>query len=495
MTDTELRVPTAAPDRSRVEKRGIDHVPADERRGSVVHLGAMWSGVVLNVQVVVYGALLVVFGLNPWQCVAAIALGSLTWIVTGLASLAGPAAGTTTFAINRAAFGRNGNRPIALFNWIMQIGYEVLDLVLMVLAASALLNLAGVHVGRPLRVALVLVLSVAQSLLPMIGHAAITRALHLLIAPFAAIFVILAWLTADRIHLHTGAPAGWAAFLGGVALAASGSGLGWTPNAADYSRYLPARTSKPRIVVAVALGGGVPQALLMLLGVGVAFVTPAASDPVSGLSGSYPTWFVVIFLLLLITQMGALNAVDLYSSGVTLQAAGLRIARWQAVALDGVICTAVTLAVVFSGDFNTYLSNFLLFMIVWFAPWTAIFVVDYFLRRGRYDTDSLATSGAGRYRRAGGIHLPGVVAQLLGMAASLLWINTSVFVGPLAEAGNGIDLSVPAGLLVGAVVYGVLARRSVPAEAADAPVAAPSVTAPEITAGAAHVPVLDPEPA
>jgi NCS1 family nucleobase:cation symporter-1 len=466
MAKTTTQETIAGRDHSIIEARGIDHIPPSERRGSPWQLGAMWSGVVLNVQVVVYGALLVVFGLSPWQCVAAIAIGSLTWIFAGLASLAGPAAGTTAFTVTRAPFGRNGARPLAAFNWIMQVGYEVLDLVLMVLAVSALLGMAGVHVGRPLQIALIVALSVGQSLLPLVGHAAITRALHALVVPFAAVFVILAWLTASRLHLHDSAPAGWAAFLGGIALAASGSGLGWAPNAPDYSRYLPVSASRAKIVAAVTLGGGIPQALLMLLGVGVAFVAPDASDPVGGLQGHYPSWFLVLFLLLLTGQMGALNAVDLYSSGVTLQAAGLKVARWQAVVLDGVICTVIWIVVVFSGSFNTFLSNFLLFMIVWFAPWTAILIVDYLLRRGRYDIASLDSVPGGRYIRRGGVHRPGVIAQALGMAASLLWIDTSVFTGPLSRAGNGIDLSVPAGLIVGGLAYLGLAARGVRAESA-----------------------------
>ena len=451
----------------RVESRGIEHIPPDERRGKFLHLGAMWSGLILNVQVVVYGALLVSLGLNPWQCLLAVLIGNLTWILTGLCSLPGPAAGQTAFAISRASFGRNGNRPIAFFNWLMQVGYEVLDLILMVLAVTALLELAHVHVTTPVKVAVAIVLSIAQGILPVFGHAAITRVLRLLIVPCAALFLILAYLTAHRLHLQDSAPAGWAAFLGGIALSASAGGLGWTPNAADYSRYLPAGTSTRGITVSVALGGAIPQILLMLLGVGVALVSAAATDPISGLTGAYPTWFVVIYLLLLIVQMGSLNAFDLYSSGVTLQAIGLKVARWHAVVIDGVVCTAISLVVLFSGDVNTYLSDFLLFMIIWFGPWTAIFAIDYFLRRGRYDTASLDSKAGGRYRRPRGFHAPGIIAQGAGMIAAALWINTSVFVGPLAGAGNGIDLSVPAGLLVGGLVYYLLARRSVPAEDGD----------------------------
>src|SRR5437588_474098 len=100
--------------------------------------------------------------------------------------------------------------------------------------------------GTPRQVGLMwsgVVLNV-QGVLPIIGHAAITRVLRMLIIPFGALFLTLAWLTAGRLHLEVTPPADWAVFLGGIALAASGSGLGWAPNAADYSRYLPSGVSK-----------------------------------------------------------------------------------------------------------------------------------------------------------------------------------------------------------------------------------------------------------
>lgn len=49
-------------------------------------------------------------------------------------------------------------------------------------------------------------------------------------------------------------------------------------------------------------------------------------------------------------------------------------------------------------------------MIVWLAPRLAIYLVDWLLRRGRYDAASLIKGTAGRYWRNGGIHIPGVVA-------------------------------------------------------------------------------------
>lgn len=431
-----------------IEQRGIEYIPEAERHGRPWHLGAMWSGLVMNVLTVVYGTLLVAMGLNWWQALAAIVLGNLTWVIAGVVSIAGPAAGTTTFGVSQLIFGRAGVRPVAFFNWIMMLGYEVLDLVVMVLAAGALLDMAGVQVSTAGQVLIVVALSVVQAVLPLLGHAAITKVLRLLVIPFAAIFLAMAWLVTDDLQLTDSAPASWALFLGGVALAASGSGLGWSSTAADYSRYLPATTSRLRIVAAVAFGAGVPQTLLMALGAAIAIAMPDASDPVAGLSSVFPAWLVVIYLVLVIVQMVSLNGVDLYSSGVTLQALGVRISRWQAVLVDGVLCGVVGAAVVLSGGFYQFVSNFLLFMIIWFAPWAGVFLVDLVLRRARYPRASEAVLQS--------FSTAGVGAQLLGMVAAALCISTTVFVGPVAAALGGADLSIVAGFLVGALAYPIL---------------------------------------
>ncbi|MFM9441110.1 hypothetical protein [Streptomyces acidiscabies] len=180
----------------------------------------------------------------------------------------------------------------------------------------------------------------------------------------------------------------------------------------------------------------------------MATVTPAASDPVSGLTGTYPTWFVVIYLVLLIVQLAALNGVNCYSSGLTLQAAGVPLNRWQAVLLDTVVCTCLAAVVTLSGDFYSAVSNFLLFSIVWFAPWSAIYVLAHLLRRGEHDLSHQPRTWTA-----------GLTAQLLGMAASALWLVTSVWSGWLAHLADDTDLSVLAGLLVGGGCYRLLARR------------------------------------
>ena len=90
---------------------------------------------------------------------------------------------------------------------------------------------------------------------------------------------------------------------------------------------------------------------------------------------------MVVFLLFAMVQLFAINSLDLYSSGVTLQALGVQVKRYQAVLIDSVIACVVTIYAVFNSSFSTYLKDFVDLVIVWIAPWVAIYLVDWAMRR------------------------------------------------------------------------------------------------------------------
>jgi nucleobase:cation symporter-1, NCS1 family len=483
VTDTALKEPTGAPggpveDEPAFEARGIDYIPAAERRGRPIDLMWMWAGALFNVEYVVYGALVISFGLSFWQAALVIVIGNLSYLITGLGSLQGPAAGTSVFTISRAPFGPRGARLVSAFNWITQVGYETEGLALVVLAGLALFSKAGVGASTGLKVGLIIAAALIQLVLPLLGHGTMLRVLRLLVVPFVLLFIVFAILTLPKAHLGAGTNGSWEAMTGALALILSAGGYGWVMNASDYSRYLPAGTSRRKIVWSVAVGGYVASTLLSLLGAAVATAVSSATDPISGLPHAFPGWFLIPYLVFVVVQLFAINSVDLYSSGLTLQAILPTIRRWQTVLIDTIVAGALTAVTVFSSSFNTFITDFLLFMIVWIAPWVAIYLVDWWLRRGRYDSRALLSARPGIYWRNGGIHIPGLVAQLIGMGAAASWLDTTVWQGPLSSATNGADFSVFMGALFGGGAYWLLARRSVPREAAAPapvePVAAPT---------------------
>jgi nucleobase:cation symporter-1, NCS1 family len=470
----------APPAVTTVERRGIEHVPQAERWGKASSLFWMWAGAVWNVEFVVYGAIaVVIFGLSFAQALLIILLGNLTYVLTGLASVQGPQAGTTTFAISRAPFGQNGNRMPSLFNWVTQVGFEIEGIALIVFAAILLSTKAGFTAGTAAKVIFIILAVAIQAVLPLLGHAAVLRVLRWLALPFVVLFAVMAGLTAGKVNLHVPAHgASWGALTIFLALVISAGGLGWTENANDYSRYLPRTTDKKRIVLAVMLGGAIPSALLEILGAAIATGVPSSSTGPNGLVSGFPAWFIWPYLIFAIFQLFAINTLDLYSSGVTLQSIFPRLRRVQCVAIDTVICGGIAGYAVFSSHFYTLLADFLLFIIVWLGPWCGIYLVDSWLRRNRYDHDGLLSERGGRYYRRGGFHWPGIIAQVIGMVCAALWLNAySPYVGPLASRVGGTigsDFSVFIGLFVGALVYLLLAWRSVRAEGEETPVAAMS---------------------
>ena len=67
-----------------------------------------------------------------------------------------------------------------------------------------------------------------------------------------------------------------------------------------------------------------PCVLLEIVGYLVSSVVPTASDVVGGFPVALPGWFAVPYLLFVVVQKIALNTFNLYSSGLTLQAIGVK---------------------------------------------------------------------------------------------------------------------------------------------------------------------------
>jgi NCS1 nucleoside transporter family len=451
----------------KVEQRGIELIPQSDRRLRPSGLFWMWAGAIWNVEFLVYGALMLYFGLTFWQAVLAILVGNLGYAFLGWASLPGPETGTTAFMVSRAPFGRNGNRAPSLFNWITQVGFEVEGIVLIVLIIEAMFSHEGVNLDDAAKVIVIIAAVAVQFIVPFLGHATITKVLRYLSYVFIVVFVVMAILVIPHAHitsLRTTGTDSWWLWTTGLVLIVSAGGLGWSENAADYSRYLPKDTPRSKTFWAATLGAAVPSILLELLGAAAYLVSPKATA-VTGMPASFDSWFFWPFLILALPQLFAINSIDMYSSGVTLQAIGIPLKRWGCVLVDTVISGAVTALVIFKGSFYNDLSGFLDYIVVWLGPWFGIFMTDYLLRRGRYDVISLAERRGGLYWRNGGLNWKALVALAAGMFGAMMWIDAAFYVpaytGPLSNATHGADFSWIFGMIIAAVVYAGLSASSI----------------------------------
>ena len=416
----------------RVERQGIDYIPQSQRWATPRAIAGLWGGVSTNVQYFVYGALLMGFGFNFPLTVSLILLGNLSYFLLGIASLQGPEAGTTTFTIVRAPFGTRGARPMAFFNWITQLGFETEGLILIVGGAVTLSEIFGYHPSSLAKVIYIVLATAIMVVLPYFGHATMVRVLRLLIIPFVLIYVALVVVTSGHWNLgYTAAVHGfnWQIYSAALAFSFTLAGLSWTENGNDYTRYLPRATSKRSLVWWIFAATALPQISTMLVGATAytafgSFELWNSVNPFDAMLSSHqtiiPVWFVVLFLVVAIVQLFGINALDLYSSGVSLQALGLRLKRYQAVVVDGVIAGLLTIWVTFGSTFSLFMKEFVGVVIVWIAPWFGIFITDWLMRARRYDHAALHdASQDSTYFGSFGVNWNAFSAFIVGVVAAI----------------------------------------------------------------------------
>ncbi|MEV6573490.1 cytosine permease [Streptomyces sp. NPDC051577] len=442
----------------KVETHGIDPIPDEERHGGAKDLFWLWFGSNLTFTYVINGALAVAFGLSFWQATLVVVLSGLSFFAVSAAGLSGIRTGTATLVISRAAFGVRGNFPAGVLNWVVSIGYTIVNTVVGTLALEvffAEIGLGGGTAVRALALGVTLALTFAVA---MWGHATVQFAerwmAYVLAVGFGALLVFV------LPGADTSAPAagpglsGWSlAFV--VMLAGPFSYL---PMPADYTRYLPRTTSLRSITWMGALGGFVSSVALGVAGVAAATQTDM-TDAVAGAESLLPGWFQTVFLALVLGGSVTNSIITLYSSSLNLQVLGIPWSRSRAIVISAAVTAVGSLAALFLTDFTTSLLSFLSLLIIVFAPWGGVFLADMLLRRCRYDSDALHAGHAGAYWYRAGYHPAGMAALLAGMLFAALTCDSELWTGPLVAPLGGADLTL-LGSVVSGLVYWALVRRA-----------------------------------
>ncbi|WP_435971009.1 purine-cytosine permease family protein [Streptomyces sp. Qhu_M48] len=458
----------------RVEAHGIDHIPDSERHGHPRELFSVWAAANVNYLSLVIGGALVLMGLSLWQAVAAIVVGNLFWVLTGILATSGPAAGAPSEVITRAVYGVLGNRVNnAVGGWLVSVCYFALNLAAAAAAGFALVERAGLTPTTPVKVAVVVVIAALTLIISVYGHGLIIKLYLPITLVLAGVFTVVAFAVLRHADLSY-APAApltgtdlWALLLAGTTMIASGP-LSYTTSA-DFSRYLPRTASKRAIVGWTAFGAFLPSVVVSALGA-LAATAVDMTDPQTALQEILPGWFVPVFLLALVLGTIAINALTAYSAGLALQAVGLRVRRSVSVLFDGAVAVALTLYGLLVSNFLDTVSNALQVIVVLSGPLMAVYVTDILLRRGRYDGLALSdeTTGSPFWYRAG-VNPAGALALVGGVASASLCVDT-LYTGPVAAALDGFDLSLPVGMAVSAALYALLMRDDPELRAARAAV-------------------------
>ena len=450
-----------------VEQHGIDVIPPSDRHGRPRELFWVWMSANVNYLYFVLGGVLVLLGLSIWEALAITVIGNLWWAAVGWLAVSGPASGTPSVAIMRAMFGVRGNRvfggglgvAIGLF-------YEIINIAVATLAANALLGILGVPLPDGAEWIVLVVVAVLSFVLSVYGHATILKLAPVFSAALAVAFVVLAVFVlgaADLSYEPAPMPVAdhWAMLLLGYAIVASGP-LSWGTGA-DYARYLPQDTSKRAVAWWTALGGFVPAVLIGTLGV-VAATAIDMTDPQLTIGEIVPAWFTPIFLAIVVLGSITNNVLVAYSTGLYAQGLGFRVPRVATVVITGVVATVLAGWFVFlAPSFLDTLNASLELSVTVLGPLVAVYAVDIWLRRNRYDGVALSDERrTSPFWYSGGWFWPGTIAMVVATTIAVLMANTTLYVGPIAMALGGADLSAFAGPILGGGIYALLWRTTTP---------------------------------
>jgi purine-cytosine permease-like protein len=180
---------------------------------------------------------------------------------------------------------------------------------------------------------------------------------------------------------------------------------------------------------------------------------------VSGLVGISADWYVVLILLIGVFGSFAQGALGLYGTGLDTSSIFPRLRRVPATLL----IAAVAMAIVYVGglvlDAVDTVSAFLLILNVVCAPWMLITLMGLWYCRGRYHPYDLQLFNMGKtggaYWYWHGLNVRAFVAFVPAVVVGLLFVNTTIYKGPWADAASGVDLSFISSAVIAVVLYGV----------------------------------------
>ncbi len=474
---TEPELIPAAQSALAIEHKGIDTVQENERKGRPRDLFWPWFAANVSVLGVGYGAYLLNFGVSVRQAiVVGIAGIVISFLLCGFVALAGRRGSAPTMILSRAVFGVNGNKVPSVISWMLLVGWETVLVSIAALATATVFERLGGG-GTSIKVIALVVVALLIVVAGVFGFNLIMRVQVVITVVTAVFTVAYIVLVADKINWSALAAipgGGTPQVIGGLVFMLTGFGLGWANASADYSRYLPRSASGSGIVFWTTFGASLAPIILLIFGLFLAGSSKELSeainnDPVGALTTQVPVWFLIPFFIVVLGGLIGGAVLDIYSSGLALMSAGLKVPRPVAVTIDGIIMMAGSIYVVFfAQNFFYPFQGFLITLGVPIAAWCGIFLADVALRRADYVENDLYDPN-GRYGNVRWLPIALiVVASVVGWGlvtnTYASWLDWQGYLlGSLTDTWGGANLGVLAALLIGFVGQ-LFSRRTVRAQ-------------------------------
>lgn len=473
----------------RVETRGVDYIPEDERTSTPREMGIVFFGAQMCFGIIVLGSLPVAFGLSWWASFSAITVGTAVGTALfGPMSLVGPRTGTNSAVSSGAFFGVVGRAVGSIVVLFIAIGFYALAVwtgsQAVVAGGNRLFGLPEGNLELAIAYAVIGAITVVVAL---IGHATVVVAQKYL-APLLGV-LLLTGIFIKLPDFHAGYAGGhylldgfWPTWILS-AVTSAGLALSYGPFANDYARYIPVTAARRAAwMSSIGLFLGCWFGLAAAAYFTTMFANPT-TDFVYGLVAGLPTWFAIPLVIVGLLGGCGQGAIALYGSGLDTSSLIVKLKRVHATLL----ISAVSLALVYLGSLVwnaiNLVSAFITLLNVVTAPWLVIIIMGHLASRGRYAPADLQVFNVrktgGAYWFRGGWNFYALIAWLPPVIIGMLLANTPpVLTGPWANIAGGVDLSFIVSSALTFVVYGsfLLLRRdkvlgSLPAADDAAPIA------------------------
>jgi len=435
------RMPTRSGDLA-VETHGIAPVPPSNRYGHAARLFTVWFAPQVNMTVLFTGTLAFALGLGFWLGLLAMAIGTvLGCVVVAYLSTWGPRTGTAQLPNARMAFGSTVT-VVAVIQWLSAVAWDGL---VGLFGGEALAALLGI----PFWAAVLIVLA-AQGAVGIFGYEVIHRMQAVMTVLLTITFAVFTVRLLGGHQVVTppteSGPGLAAAFVMEVTIALSVS-ISWASYASDYSRYLPARTS--RAAVFGYTFAGLASAYVAVQAIGIAAGSLVADQSAEGVRSVMGGGVLGALALVAIT-FGAVasNAMNDYSGSLALQTVGVKVRRPVSAAVVAVIAFGLIMWL-YSGNLTERFQGVLLFVSYWVPAFVAIVTIDWRRRSAGRDLIDPAAETTSRVDA-----LAALASFILAFAAAVPFMNTSLFVGPVADRLHGADLAYFVNFVVAAALYG-----------------------------------------
>ena len=467
-------------DRSlRIEENGINVISDADRKGTPRQLFWPWFGANVSILGLSYGSFALGFGISFWQATIAGLIGVVvSFLLCGFIAVAGKRGSAPTMVLSRAAFGVRGNRFPSVISWLLTVGWETVLTILATLATATVFDRLGWGGGGGVRIIALIVVAALIVVGGVMGFDLIMRMQTVITIVTAALTIGYIIFVVPKIDWHTvsSIPSGSAEqLIGALVFLMTGFGLGWVNAGADYSRYLPRKSSSAGVIGWTTFGSSLAPVVLLIFGLLLAgsstkLNAAIAADPIGALATILPTWYLIPFVIVAVLGLVGGAVLDIYSSGLALLTLGLRVPRYVAALIDGTIMVLGTIYVVFvAGNFLPQFEGFLTTLGVPIAAWCGVMLADIALRRADYAEADLFQR-KGRYGDARGLPI-----ALLVICTAVGWglvTNTSAswltwqgyLLGPIGGrtgAWAGANVGVLVALVIGFVVMLIAGRARV----------------------------------